>query len=830
MRARIESLLKVRDTDNEAEAQKNLLRGIARGSFIAQPNKDLRGRPAIALTSDGKAPKGQAGKVIALPKGIATDKAAGPTVPHRADVAMGEAMRSGAIAALFGRLEDISVENYSIATEFQNQAGDYMVFPNRSQAIAAMQAAYLAGIIRKAETATVHESPGTSGYFGKARAYRDRTSGVNRQTAEALAKDVYYDLPTALDALAKVAHYNLTHYERPINAGTFADTVRRIAETVDAATPHAATFTGDTREGKYEARGIARATAEAVKDFARNFKPEEKPEEEKPEPSEGEESETEDAGTPEGDAEEEEGGEEGSGSGEEETEEEETPRDRLGDTEEGTNEESETEGEEESETEEETPSEDTETPTEGEEDEEEGEPEEEESEGTEGTPEGTEGEEGEGEEEEEDTEGSGSGEGEEEDDDAETEPSEDEEGTEEGTESEGIGTEEEGSEEEAEDEASSSTDFDPSSEFSGIEDFGTDENPITAEIAPNAEPLTGIEMRWRHYRFKSPFRLTDGKRGIDGPCYTDPIHAKYGRYNAENAERWRDVARADYKSLSAEVRGLTGKVKEALTLLQPQIMRKYVGGFRQGALNQRELHRLFTDPSPRVAMQKAATKRRKVAILLLLDESGSMETPNRITGERRDTAVRKITAALIEAVRDNPDISCSVISYQSDESNLLYGKGSTRPEDPSALMIYKGSGGNADARALQLAESYMAEQFPVHEYDYRLCFWLHDGMLCHFLPYGPGGEPDPNGMHEVYGGGGRMTKDDPKMLATLAITNGTAQRMLDAGIEIFGYGIYNPYTVEVGATILPEGRAKPVGDAAAAIAAIVNTLKRVSQQ
>jgi len=258
-------------------------------------------------------------------------------------------------------------------------------------------------------------------------------------------------------------------------------------------------------------------------------------------------------------------------------------------------------------------------------------------------------------------------------------------------------------------------------------------------------------------------QVSDGQRGVeigeDSPCngWGDEVEPAETKITAVM------VGQADqYEEIKSEVRvGIRALVNKLAWTAQLPTMTEH--GYRSGDLDEGALSNLFLhDPLPAVFQRTEITARPDVAVGIMVDESGSMSG-------KKIQAAKRVAVMLTEAFNqiagtrvrvwghttDDWGKICEVMPYVTAQNKCPYG-----------LAKMQARNGNIDGAALWYAAQELAK-FDA-DAERRILFCISDGLPS-------GGQEDG-----------------------VEYNRRKAEASRNMGVEVFGIGILNAYTPQVG--------------------------------
>jgi hypothetical protein len=258
-------------------------------------------------------------------------------------------------------------------------------------------------------------------------------------------------------------------------------------------------------------------------------------------------------------------------------------------------------------------------------------------------------------------------------------------------------------------------------------------------------------------------KVAEGQRGVEigeeMPCngWGDEVEPA-----TTTVEKVATGSVEDYEAIKANVRvGIRALVNKLAWTAQLPTMTEH--GYRSGELDEGALSNLFLhDPLPAVFQRTEITARPDVAVGIMVDESGSM-------GGMKIASARSVAVMLTEAFNQVAGTrvrvwghttgwrgdNCEVIPYVTAQSKSPYG-----------IATMQSRSGNIDGAALWYAAQELAK-FDA-DAERRILFCISDGMPS-------GGQEDG-----------------------VEYNRRKAEAARNLGVEVFGIGILNAYTPQVG--------------------------------
>lgn len=217
-------------------------------------------------------------------------------------------------------------------------------------------------------------------------------------------------------------------------------------------------------------------------------------------------------------------------------------------------------------------------------------------------------------------------------------------------------------------------------------------------------------------------------------------------------------------------------------------------GHRTGDIDENSLHKISLKDD-RIMMRRDDIQDKKIAICLLVDESGSM------SGSKIESA-RDVAISLAEGIRGISGISVSIYGHTAEEEGsddcMIREYYSPRVTDMSACMQMKGRNENHDGFAIQHTANSFNRDYG--SYDRKIMFVISDGQ--------PAGSD--------YGGNSAFDH--------IRSVSASCGKVL--GIEVYGIGIDNAYSQPVGEKMYGENNFVVLDD----ISSSLNVMSRFIRQ
>ena len=219
-------------------------------------------------------------------------------------------------------------------------------------------------------------------------------------------------------------------------------------------------------------------------------------------------------------------------------------------------------------------------------------------------------------------------------------------------------------------------------------------------------------------------------------------------------------------------------------------------GHRAGDIDENSLHKISLKDD-RIMMRRDDIQDKKIAICLLVDESGSM------SGSRIESA-RDVAISLAEGMRGISGISVSIYGHTAEEGDsdhcMVREYYSPRVTDMSACMQMKGRSENHDGFAIQHTANSFNKDYG--SYDRKIMFVISDGQ--------------PAGTD--YGG--------TKAFDHIRSVSASCNKAL--GIEVYGIGISEAYENAVGKKMYGENNFVVLNDISSSLQIMSRFIRQIA--
>jgi len=260
-----------------------------------------------------------------------------------------------------------------------------------------------------------------------------------------------------------------------------------------------------------------------------------------------------------------------------------------------------------------------------------------------------------------------------------------------------------------------------------------------------------------------------------------------------------------YKEIVAKNKAVIKAVTDSLLFKSNNVsLQSY--GHRSGDIDENNLYKVAMNDD-RVMMKTDVVDGKKIAICILIDESGSM-----CCGDHSDSAGRYVTryelardAAIVlaESLRKVDGIELSIYGHTAETGNTsgveLREYVSPRNSDLTSLMKIDARSHNHDSWAILHTANLFKNDY--HDYDRKIMFVISDGE-----PAGSfyGGKPAVEHMKKVSEHCGKLN------------------------VEVYGIGVDNAFTKSMGDAMYGEGKCVILKDVSSSIGVIKRFIRQVA--
>lgn len=255
---------------------------------------------------------------------------------------------------------------------------------------------------------------------------------------------------------------------------------------------------------------------------------------------------------------------------------------------------------------------------------------------------------------------------------------------------------------------------------------------------------------------------------------------------------------AEYRQVLSEHRGEIRSIRSSLQF-RNNISNMVSYGHRSGDIDDNSLFKIRMDDD-RVMTKTDTVSSKKIAICLLVDESGSMGASNRVA-DARNTAI-----ILAESLRGMDGMAVCIYGHSAEEGHphnnvTLREYFSPRQKNMAACMEMDARCQNHDSYAILHTANIFNRDY--HSYDRKIVFVVSDG------------EPAGGG----YGGRSAMNH-------MLAVSQACEKR----GIEVYGVGIDNAYSNAAGKLMYGDGRFVVLDDVKSSLGVMSRFIRQIAMK
>jgi hypothetical protein len=223
-------------------------------------------------------------------------------------------------------------------------------------------------------------------------------------------------------------------------------------------------------------------------------------------------------------------------------------------------------------------------------------------------------------------------------------------------------------------------------------------------------------------------------------------------------------------------------------------------GHRTGDIDENSLFKIRLKDD-RVMQKTDTISSKKIAICLLVDESGSMSAGR---GDSRIEAARKVAMLLGEGLKSIEGIALSIYGHTAEEECTgvtLREYYSPRQKNMAACMEMDARTQNHDSFAMLHTANLFNKDF--YGYDRKILFVISDGL--------------PEGSD--YGG-----------VSARRHMNKVSQECLKNGIEVYGIGVDNAFTNENGKSMYGENKFVVLEDVSSSLGVMVRFIRQIAMK
>lgn len=273
-----------------------------------------------------------------------------------------------------------------------------------------------------------------------------------------------------------------------------------------------------------------------------------------------------------------------------------------------------------------------------------------------------------------------------------------------------------------------------------------------------------------------------------------------GKKHRVKSEPLGPTTEADYKEVVSAHRKEIAAVRNSLMFRKTQpMMVSY--GHRSGDIDDNSLFKIRMDDD-RVMTRKDSVDTKKIAVCLLVDESGSMGAHD--GGSSYFQQARDVAIVLAESLRGMDGIDVCVYGHTAEDGIrgvTLREYYSPRQRNLASLMNITARMENHDSWAILHTANIFNRDYGSH--DRKIMFVISDG------------EPAGSG----YGG-------PPAWQHMLEVNNACLKR----GVEVYGVGIANAFSKELGERMYGENRCVILSDVRSSLGVISRFIRQIAMK
>lgn len=288
-------------------------------------------------------------------------------------------------------------------------------------------------------------------------------------------------------------------------------------------------------------------------------------------------------------------------------------------------------------------------------------------------------------------------------------------------------------------------------------------------------------------------------KGVINAEIPDDCDEKGIEYVVDTFDRPTDSEVAEYKQIAVEHLNEIRSISNSL-MFRNEVRTVYSYGHRTGDIDENSLYKLKMRDD-RLMMRTDIESKNKIAIGILIDESGSME-------ERMDSA-KEVAVVLGESLKNIRDISLSIYGHTAEtyssskdgyfEGVVLHEYFSPRQHHLECCMNLDADAQNLDSFAIMHFGNILLKDYPFHER--RIMFVISDGL--------------PEGTS--YGG-------NPAKKHMRAVIDSCYKNK----VEVYGIAIDNAYDEKQGEAMYGENRFVVLDDVKSSIQIMARFIKQVA--
>jgi hypothetical protein len=254
----------------------------------------------------------------------------------------------------------------------------------------------------------------------------------------------------------------------------------------------------------------------------------------------------------------------------------------------------------------------------------------------------------------------------------------------------------------------------------------------------------------------------------------------------------------DYKKIVADHRSEIRSIRSSL-MFRNNVTKMVSYGHRSGDIDENSLFKIKMNDD-RVMTKADSVSNKKIAICLLVDESGSMGCDNRVE-EACNTAI-----VMAESLRGMEGISVSIYGHSAEESHkyrnvTLREYYSPRQNNLAACMEISARAQNHDSYAILHTANIFNRDYL--DYDRKILFVISDG------------EPAGSG----YGGA-------PARKHMLNVSQACSKK----GVEVYGVGVANAFTQAAGVSMYGDNKFVVLSDVRSSLGVMSRFIRQIAMK
>ena len=262
--------------------------------------------------------------------------------------------------------------------------------------------------------------------------------------------------------------------------------------------------------------------------------------------------------------------------------------------------------------------------------------------------------------------------------------------------------------------------------------------------------------------------------------------------------------RLDYKDVVLKNRAEIRSVQSSLQF-RSNLAKLQSYGHRSGDIDENSLYKVGMNDD-RVMMKTDVVSSKKIAICVLVDESGSMAAG--ASGIPRYESAREVAVVLAESLKSIDGIEVSIYGHSAEEYGRVYHNGvvireylSPRQRDASSLMQITARDQNHDSYAILHAANMFNKDY--YDYDRKIMFVVSDG--------------EPAGTSY----GGKAARDH-----VLQVCKSCDKSRL----EVYGIGVDNAFSTATGESMYGADRFVILNDVKSSLGIMTRFIRQIAMK